>query len=204
MNKFLKRALLVVMCLAILLPSLSFAASSPTLTSIANAVISVLNYESLYDGRKMSLTVTVTLDGKTLVEGTDYVLSGIRTPSHKVGSYPMTITATGVGMYTGTATKQIVFTITKSIETSRTAKQLKYDVSSKALKSKSIALNTKLKKKNTKVVLLKAPKGFKMNTKGKITVAKGTKQGTYTLKLRVTTGKSKKTIQVKIRVRQTR
>jgi hypothetical protein len=61
----------------------------------------------VYDGTAKTPAVTVTLDGKTLTQGTDYTVAY----SNKVNVGTATVTVTGKGNYTGTATAQ--FTITK-------------------------------------------------------------------------------------------
>ena len=55
----------------------------------------------VYTGNKLTQTVAVTVDGKTLTAGTDYTVSDLT--GTEPGSYPVTVT--GTGNYTGTVTK---------------------------------------------------------------------------------------------------
>ncbi len=60
--------------------------------------------EQTYTGSAITPAVTVTLDGKTLVSGTDYTVSY----SNNVNEGTATVTVTGKGAYTGTATTTFV------------------------------------------------------------------------------------------------
>lgn len=63
----------------------------------------------MYDGTAKRPTPTVTLNGKTLTEGTDYSVSY----SNNTNAGTATVTITGIGTYTGTVTK--TFLIHKAI-----------------------------------------------------------------------------------------
>lgn len=98
--KSLKRILAVVLCIALMAPTMVFAADdvkvSPGKVDISSAAASSLTYSGT------SQTTTITLDGKTLVLGEDFTItSGYR--SHTAaGTY--TVTIQGTGNYSGSAT----------------------------------------------------------------------------------------------------
>lgn len=82
-------------------------------TSISNATISNIS-DQTYTGNAITPTFTVTLGGKTLVEGTDYTVSY----ANNINVGTATITITGIGNYEGTATK--TFKIIKKVTTATT------------------------------------------------------------------------------------
>ena len=75
--------------------------------------------ELTYTGNKLTQTVTVTVNGKTLTVGTDYTVSDLT--GTEPGSYPVTVA--GTGNYTGTVTKS--FEIAKADISSA---EITYDV----------------------------------------------------------------------------
>ena len=72
----------------------------PDKPSVANAKISSISAQK-YTGQAIEPGFTVTLDGKTLVKGTDYKVSY----KNNVNAGTATITITGIGNYAGTITK---------------------------------------------------------------------------------------------------
>ena len=103
------------------------------------------------------------------------------------GSY--TVVVTGKGNYTGTS-KAAKFTIKKAANT-MTVKKLSKSVSAKKLKSsKRVVAPLKVSKNKGKVTYAKVKSGssakLSINKKtGKVTVKKGTKAGTYKIKVKV-------------------
>ena len=99
----LKKAMAVAMTVALMVPSTAFAATtSPAKTALSgNYTIS-----SQYTGQDEVLKITV--NGKELVEGTDFVIVGEQPTA--LGSYTLQIK--GTGLYEGDAT--IAYTITKA------------------------------------------------------------------------------------------
>lgn len=97
--KNLKKFLAVVVCIAMMVPTLAFAASSPAKVDVsgANVKAPVLTYT----GSAQKPKLTVEIDGKTLVEGTDFTVAG-DTKVTNAGTYKVTIT--GMGSFTGTQT----------------------------------------------------------------------------------------------------
>ncbi len=80
-------------------------------TSIAAATVSLSADSYVYDGTAKEPTVTVTLDGTVLKEGTDYTVSF----ADNVNAGTATVTVKGMGEYIGTATK--TFEIGKATQT---------------------------------------------------------------------------------------
>ncbi len=78
-----------------------------SLSKDSNASITLSQNTYVYDGRKKEPDVTVSLDGKTLVRGTDYTVS--YSDNLEVGT--ASVVVTGKGDYTGSRT--LNFTITK-------------------------------------------------------------------------------------------
>ncbi len=74
---------------------------------ISNAAITLAETDYIYDGTAKTPSVTVELDGKTLVLNTDYTVSY----SNNVNPGTATVTIIGMGNYTGSNTAS--FTITK-------------------------------------------------------------------------------------------
>ena len=68
---------------------------------ISGAIVSLDKAELTYNGTVQTVTPTVVVDGKTLVAGTDYTVTGNTAKDVKDGVY--TVTVTGKGNYTGTA-----------------------------------------------------------------------------------------------------
>ena len=180
--------------------------SEPTNISEANIALSETSYA--YDGEEKRPDVSVSLAGTKLTSGIDYTVSYM--DNLEVGL--ATVTVTGIGNYTGaeSATFKIVkaknpLTVkakSKSLKAAKLAKKkyvLKKRITVKKAKGKVTYKNASKKAKLKK---------FKVNKKtGAITVPKGTKKGTYKLKVKVTakgnanykTGS--KTVKVKVKVK---
>ena len=136
-----------------------------------------------YTGKKLKPNPTVTFAGNVLTKGVDYTVTYKN--NKKIGT--ATATIKGKGGFVGST--KVKFKILKGLQ------PMKVKVSSKTLKA------SKLKKKGItisalkvskavgavtyKLVKTKATKKFKINKKGKITVPKGTKKGTYSVKVKV-------------------
>ena len=69
---------------------------------ISDATVALDKDELTYNGKVQTVNPTVTVDGKTLVAGTDYTVSGNTAKDVKDSAY--TVTITGKGNYTGTVT----------------------------------------------------------------------------------------------------
>lgn len=81
---------------------------------ISKADVTLAQTDYTYDGKPKTPTVTVKLDGKTLVLDTDYTV----TYSDNIGAGTAKVTVTGKGNYIGS--KTVSFTITKHVESNPT------------------------------------------------------------------------------------
>lgn len=133
-----------------------------------------------YTGKAQQVPLTVTLDGTTLTEGTDYTV----TYADNVNAGTARVTVTGVGDYTGSV--QATFTITRAAQKLTVKKAGKrYKVSTLKKAKKSFALGAKAQGKVSYTLSKKAKKaGIKVSKAGKVTVKKGTKRGTYKITVR--------------------
>ncbi|MBE6470928.1 MAG: hypothetical protein E7000_04375 [Coriobacteriaceae bacterium] len=138
-----------------------------------------------YTGKALTPEPKVELGGTVLIKDVDYTVSYKN--NVKAGK-KASVVITGTGDYTGTASK--AFTIAKA------KNPLKVKASSKVVKAKTVKKKAKtmkaikVLKKAGKVTYSKVKKGsakqLSVSKKnGKITVAKGTKKGTYTIKVKV-------------------
>ncbi len=154
--------------------------------SIAGAKVTLSKASAVYDGKTQSGAVkSVVLDEKTLGSFTDFTVSA--KSGKKPGTY--TVTVTGKGNYSGTATA--AYKITKAANTL-------------AVKAKTATVKySKVKKKaqtlsSAKVLAVSKAKGTVAYTKisgngkiridkktGEVTVKKGLKKNTYNIKVKV-------------------
>lgn len=79
----------------------SLTSTAPTGTSIASATISSIPNQT-YSGKAISPAVTVSYNGQTLLQGTDYKL----TYSNNTAIGKASVTAKGIGAYRGSVTRQ--------------------------------------------------------------------------------------------------
>ena len=149
-----------------------------------------------YTGKALVPRVGVKLGATTLKSGTDYALSYKNASGKAVaaenlkaaGTYVVSIT--GKGAYTGTRT--VKFTISKATNP-MVAKAVARTASYTTLKSKAVTVERPMtvSKQQGKVTYTKVASGSSAaltvnKTTGKVTVRKGTKKGTYTIKIKVT------------------
>lgn len=153
--------------------------------SIAKATISGLKSSYVYTGKELTPAVTVKLGSKTLKAGVDYKVTYSK--NKNVGT--ATVKVTGIDNYKSSVSK--TFKITKHANTlkvvAKTA-ELKYS----ALKSKKQVLEiadvAKITKAKGTVSYEKVSGSSKITVDektGAVTVKKGTKKGTYEVKLKV-------------------
>lgn len=173
----------VAMTVALMVPSTAFAATtSPAKTALSgNYTIS-----SQYTGQDEVLKITV--NGKELVEGTDFVIVGEQPTA--LGSHTLQIK--GTGLYEGDAT--IAYTITKANKpvfklNKKVEKKLAKGFKAKSLKKKSKKIKLKLKSDGKIVAYTvkgkKAQKWVKVSKKGVVTLMKGIKKGTYKIRVKI-------------------
>ncbi len=166
-------------------------APSPTPESKIDIKTATVTHKSglVYNGSKQSAGIKVTAsDGTVLKKGTDYELDGQKAKA--AGTHKAVVT--GIGYYTGS--QIVTYKIKKAEqELSAVVKKngtQKYSVKASKLKNASKTFKIKVTKKgNMKVRYSTNSKKIKVNKNGKVTLKKGLKKGTYTIK--VTTGASK-------------
>ena len=159
-----------------------------------------------YTGKALTPAVTVKAGNVILKKGTDYSVKY----SNNTNAGKATVTLNGMGAYAGTRT--VNFTINKAKNTMKvTAKGKTYKA--KALKKKAKSFKAITVKNNkgsvtykAKAVNAKSKKALKFKN-GKIIVKKGTKKGTYKMRVTVTAkgnnnylkGSVNKTLTVKVK-----
>lgn len=178
--------------------------------SIKGAKLVLAKASYTYNGKAQKPAVK-TVGGKALKAGTDYTVTYSNANSKDAGSY--TITVTGKGNYAGTSAKA-TYKIAKA-KNPLAVKAVAKSVKAKAAKKKAqvVSGGVKVTKKGIgAVTYAKVAKGsakqLTVNKKnGKITVKKGTKKGTYKVKVKVTAKGNKnyqsanKTVTVTVKVK---
>ena len=173
--------------------------SADFIVSCPASKLSVTSKAKTYTGKQLLPTVVVELGSTKLVQGTDYSVSYKDKTGKKVvaasnvktaGTY--TVVITGKGSYSGT--KTITYTIKKAANPMKAAAKTKKAIVKQAtLAKKAQAVQVvKLTKAAQGSVTYKnvskktAVKKWRVSSKGVVSVPKGTKKGTYALKLVVT------------------
>ena len=159
----------------------------PTVYSIDNAPVELSAAEFTYNGEVQKPEI-LKVDGLQLAEGTDYTAEWSNASSTDPGEY--TVTVTGIGGYEGTT--QATYVIKKADNTLKASGKTATVKFSK-LKKKSQTLKTskvlKFASKGEGKLTYKRAKGNKKitinKTTGKVTVKKGLKKGTYTVKVKI-------------------
>ena len=109
-----------------------------TRASLSGATISLSQSAYTYDGTQKMPTVTVSKNSRTLTRDTDYTLEY----SNNINVGTATVTITGIGNYTGTATKQFTINAASSSDdesnSGSTTEENLYKVSSVALSYKVV------------------------------------------------------------------
>lgn len=201
--KSLKKTLALVLSLVMLVSVMAvpaYATEGPSKTTVAatqfTEAVEVKVDSVTYNGSTQTGKVTVTFNGKTLVEGKDYKITKPATGTD-TGNY--TVEIEGIGDYAGKATG--TFTIKANPKGKKSAKAtIKAKKASVKLgKKKATAkINVKIKAKNNKAQPIYKIKAYPKKTKakqkklvtinqktGKITFKKGAKKGTYKIKVMI-------------------
>lgn len=148
---------------------------------IAYGTVALAKKSMTYTGKKLTPGVTVkSKSGKTLANGTDYSV----TYKNNTNAGTATVTVTGKGAYSGS--KKATFTIAKATQTVVAAKKayaVKYSKVKKAAQSVAVAFKSTSGGKVTYAKASTAGGKVSIAKNGKVTVKKGTKKGTYTLKV---------------------
>lgn len=156
-------------------------------TDITNAAV-VLSANAFTFNSKIQKPTIKTIDGKALVEGTDYTVKWSSVSSKNAGTY--TITITGKGAYAGVT--KATYKINKAANPLTVkAKTVKVKFSAVKKKAQSLAVSkvvTFSKKGQGTLTYAKSSgnKKITVNKKtGKVTVGKGLKKGTYKVKVKI-------------------
>jgi 2'-5' RNA ligase len=134
-----------------------------------------------YNGKAQTAKVTVKdAAGKTLKVNKDYTVDTVKKTA--AGTYDVTIT--GIGNYT--STKTVDFVIKKAAQPAKATVSGKTTITVKAsdLKKKAKTYTIKVAKAQGKVTYKTYSEGITVKN-GKLVIAKGTKAGTYRVKVRV-------------------
>lgn len=195
-KKVVALVLSLVMVLSCMTVSVSAANPSTKKTSITGATVTVA--QSAYTGQPQTATsITVTLNGKTLKAGVDYKVI-TNAGGTNSGDYQVVIqgindyegTAIGTFTITGAANANkkttVVATTNKTVSAKsvKKGKTISLKFKAKDKKNKSKKIESKVLKKGNK----KTRKGIKVTYKKgklKIKMPKGTKKGTYKIKVRL-------------------
>lgn len=162
-----------------------------------NAIVTAKNLT--YNAKDQSVKLSVKVNGETLVEGTDYTLS-VATVKN-AGKYTKTVTITGIGHYEGTYTTTVKFVVKKKAQKLKSLKARK--VKASKVKAKSVKLKLKIKASGKgKIKYKRVSKALTVSKKGRVTIKKGTKKGTYIVKVRAKATKNfKKTKWKRIKIK---
>lgn len=183
--KTMKKVAAVLLAVMLMAPAaVNAAAPSATKATIAGQKAAV---STVYTG-KAQLPATVTINGKTLIAGQDFVYVNAAAKTD-AGTY--TVSIKGIGAFEGTAT--VTYTVNKAAAATKTTKvaaKKAYKVSS--LKKKAKKFSVKVAGATYTVKGKKAKKYIKVSKKGKVTVKKGIKKGTYKIVIKVKATKNTK------------
>ena len=178
----------------------SLAAKAATISGVASSYI--------HTGKAITPKPTLKYNGMALKLGTDYTLSYAKNKAAGTAS----VTAKGKGNYAGS--KTVKFKITKAKQPMTVAVKTKTKtVKYASVKKKALAFSPLTVKKPAGKVTYKnvsankKAKKFKISAKGKVTIPKGTKRGTYKLNIKVSAAGSanykagSKTVAVTVKVK---
>ena len=176
--KTMKKVAAVLLAVMLMAPAaVNAAAPSATKATIAGQKAAV---STVYTG-KAQLPATVTINGKTLIAGQDFVYVNAAAKTD-AGTY--TVSIKGIGAFEGTAT--VKYTVNKAAAATKTTKvAAKKAYKASSLKKKAKKFSVKVAGATYTVKGKKAKKYIKVSKKGKVTVKKGIKKGTYKIVIKV-------------------
>ncbi len=183
--KTMKKVAAVLLAVMLMAPAaVNAAAPSATKATIAGQKAAV---STVYTG-KAQLPATVTINGKTLIAGQDFVYVNAAAKTD-AGTY--TVSIKGIGAFEGTAT--VTYTVNKAAAATKTTKvAAKKAYKASSLKKKAKKFSVKVAGATYTVKGKKAKKYIKVSKKGKVTVKKGIKKGTYKIVIKVKATKNTK------------
>lgn len=175
-------ATLIVMTLVATSITVGAATKSPQKTKLTDSAVVVTEKPMTYNGTaQVPVIVKVTVDGKVLIEGTDYIV--VVSKVTNAGTYIVTTQVIGIGHYEGTVTKKTTAVVKKA--TQKLKKTKKRKVKAKKVKKKTVKIKLKVKATGKgKIKYKRVSKKLKVSKKGKVTIRKGTKKGTYKVKVK--------------------
>lgn len=184
-TKTMKKVAAVLLAVMLMAPAaVNAAAPSATKATIAGQKAAV---STVYTG-KAQLPATVTINGKTLIAGQDFVYVNAAAKTD-AGTY--TVSIKGIGAFEGTAT--VTYTVNKAAAATKTTKvAAKKAYKASSLKKKAKKFSVKVAGATYIVKGKKAKKYIKVSKKGKVTVKKGIKKGTYKIVIKVKATKNTK------------
>ena len=173
--KNLKKLLAIVVCIAMMVPTVAFAAtSSPTKVNVKSATAKSLTYNA------KSQTTTIVVNGKTLTLNKDFKVVSGSLKATKAGTY--TVKIKGIGNYSDDTTVKYTVNAQQSYKATAAAKT--YNAKNQTTKVTVKYGNTVLKRgtdyKITGVTKAKNAGKYKITVKG-INNYKGTKTIYYTI-----------------------
>ena len=173
--KNLKKLLAIVVCIAMMVPTVAFAAtSSPAKVDVKSATAKSLTYNA------KSQTTTIVVNGKTLTLNKDFKVVSGSLKATKAGTY--TVKIKGIGNYSGDTTVKYTVNAQQSYKATAAAKT--YNAKNQTTKVTVKYGNTVLKRgtdyKITGVTKAKNAGKYKITVKG-INNYKGTKTIYYTI-----------------------
>ena len=193
-------ATLIVMTLVATSVTVGAATKSPAKTKLTDSAVVVTAKAMTYNKTaQVPVIVKVTVDGKVLKEGTDYLVVVAKVTN--AGKYIVTAQVVGIGHYEGTVAKKVTVTVKKATQKLKNTKKRK--VKYKKVKKKKVKIKIKVKSTGTgKIKYKRVSKKLKVSKKGKVTIKKGTKKGTYKVKVKaLANGNYKATKWKKIKIR---
>lgn len=163
--KTMKKVAAVLLAVMLMAPAaVNAAAPSATKATIAGQKAAV---STVYTG-KAQLPATVTINGKTLIAGQDFVYVNAAAKTD-AGTY--TVSIKGIGAFEGTAT--VTYTVNKAAAATKTTKvAAKKAYKASSLKKKAKKFSVKVAGATYTVKGKKAKKYIKVSKKGKVTVKK--------------------------------
>ncbi len=154
---------------------------------ISKGKVTVTTSSKTYNGYKGTAGVQVVVNNTVLKKGTDYVVAGATTPSALAKTYTLgNIEIVGVGAYKGTLFTSTDYTIKKAYQ-KPTVTPSKKTVYYSKLKKRTQYVTMKTTGNKGAVTYSKSSgsKNLTVNKYGKISVKKGTRKGTYSIKVKV-------------------
>lgn len=180
----LKKAVAIMLTAVLVAPAAVNAATpSPSKTSIDKQTAKAITVT--YNGKTQTPSKVV-INGKTLVVGTDCVITGTKKAA---GTYTYTIK--GIGNYSGTAT--VSYTIAKKSQVIKKVKTRTYKAKKMKKKSHKWQIVTNIKEKAKTTYKVKgSTKYITVSKSGKVTLKKGIKKGTYKIVIKTKATKNYK------------